>query len=180
MNHQIYLDWLFEDAQDLSAQQTLSLREHLEVCEQCRALSESFQSLESVLSTAEAAAPEAGFAHRWQTRLESSQQHLYRRQIMTALGLVAAGLVLLIGLMLIVLWPWLRSPSLLFYTWAYQLFSIYTYADALRDFASPLLNAPSSAIPLIGLVFSIGFLCELAVLWVVSFRLLTNPRRITL
>jgi len=180
MNHQTYQDWLFADAEDLSPIQAHSLQEHLQVCEQCQSLSSAFYSLEAALNADEMAAPEPGFTRRWQARLEASQQHIYRRQIVTTFSTIVFGLVALAGLMLAILWPWLKSPSLLFYTWVYQVFSFYTFADALRNLASPLLNFSKSAFPLMGIVFGFGLLSELAVLWVVSYRLLTSPRRVTL
>lgn len=180
MNHQIYQDWLFEDAQDLSPLQAQSLQQHLEACEQCRSLSNAWHELETTLECDEMLLPAPGFALRWQKRLEDSQRRIYRRQVVRSLSLIIAGMALLAGLMLAGLWPWLRSPSLLFYTWVYRVFSIYTFADALRNLASPLMNLSTRAVPLAAMVFGFGFLCELAVLWVVSFRLLTNPRRITL
>jgi len=180
MNHQIYQDWLFADPEELSLSQAQSLQEHLNTCEQCRSLSDAFFSLEAVLDADEMALPDPGFALRWQARLEASQRGIYRRQIAATFGMIVLCLAVLIGLMLTILLPWLKSPSLLFYTWVYQAFSFYTFADALRNLASPLLNFSTSALSLMGIIYGFGFLCELAVLWVVSYRLLTNPRRITL
>jgi hypothetical protein len=180
MNHQIYLDWLFEDAQDLTAQQSQALQNHLTGCEQCRALTASLKSLESSFSQAEVASPLPGFASRWQTRLSTNREAIHRRQIITIFSILVSLLALFLVLMVVFLWPWLRSPSLLFYTWIYQLFSLYTYADTLRDLAFPIFGASYSAIPWITLIFGLGFFSELVVLWIVSYRLLTNPRRVIL
>lgn len=180
MNHQTYQDWLFEDAQDLSPLQAQSLQQHLEACEPCRALSNAWHELEITLEHGEMLSPAPGFMLRWQKRFEDSQRRTYRRQVIRSFILIMAGLVLLAGLMLAGLWPWLRSPSLLIYTLVYRVFSIYTFADALRNLASPLMNFSTFAAPLAAMIFGFGFFCELAVLWVVSFRFLTNPRRISL
>jgi hypothetical protein len=179
MNHQPYLDWIFEDDRLLSAQQTMALHEHLETCENCRTLAGSFKDLETALNKSELLSPEPGFSTRWQVRLQDNRNRAHRRQLITLLSLVLGGLFLLGGALVWMAWPWLRSPNLLFWTWIYQLFTIYTYADALQDLASPILNLSGGIFPWIAWVFSLGLLSELAVLWVVSFRLLTNPRRIT-
>jgi hypothetical protein len=49
----------------------------------------------------------------------------------------------------------------------------------MRDFFSAAFRAATGVVPVVWWVLFAGLLCELGVLWVVSFRLLTNPRRIT-
>jgi predicted anti-sigma-YlaC factor YlaD len=177
MNHQIYIDWIFEDGQDLTTQQAVDLDEHLQGCERCQSLADSFHNLEAALDQAEVVGPQSGFVTRWENHLEASRERLHRRQIITTFLFVVAGLAILLGVLIFAAWPWLRTPSLLFWTWIYQLFTIYTYLDAAREFASPLLAGSRGAITMLAWVFGLGLLSELAVLWVVSFRLLTNPRR---
>jgi hypothetical protein len=75
-------------------------------------------------------------------------------------------------------YPWLRNPSLLLWTWVYQWFSMFSYANVLQELGVSLLQGVSGIIPLAALVIGLGLLSELAVLWVVSFRLLTNPRSV--
>jgi len=48
-----------------------------------------------------------------------------------------------------------------------------------REVATPLVWGLAGLAPGIALVIGFGIFSELAVLWVVSYRLLTNPRRIT-
>lgn len=177
MNHQIYVDRIFEDRQDLTTQQVVDLDVHLQSCERCQSLADSLHNLEAAFDQTEMVGPQSGFVTRWEKRLEASRERLHRRQIITTFLSAVAGLALLLGVLIFAAWPWLRTPSLLFWTWIYQLFTIYTYLDAARDFASPLLAGSRGIVAMLVWVFGLGLLSELAVLWVVSYRLLTNPRR---
>jgi len=177
MNHQIFVDWIFEDRHDLTAQQVVDLDDHLQSCERCQSLADSLHNLEVTFDQAEMVGPQSGFVARWENRLQASRERLHRRQIIITFLSAFTGLALLLGILVFAAWPWLRAPSLLFWTWIYQLFTIYTYLDAARELASPILTGSSGIVTMLVWVFGLGLLSELAVLWVVSYRLLTNPRR---
>ena len=179
MNHQYFVDLIFKDPQDLSAEQALSLQEHMDGCEHCEALAFSYRHLESAISDSGVIAPAPGFAARWEARYEAERSRIHRFQIVAMLAVVGGTLVLLFSTLLFLIWPYLRSPNILLWTWVYQLFAFYSYLDIVRDIVSSLLSSSNRAIPLIAWVFSLGIISELAVLWVVSYRLLTNPRRAT-
>lgn len=178
MNHHQYADWLLVGEQELSLEQSRELHAHLEQCEQCRTLASALIKMESAIKEADLASPAPGFADRWQIRLEESKQHLYRRQILLTLVLLFGGLILLIGVMAGWLWPWLRSPDLLFYTWVYQLFTMYSYADSLQNLVSNLFGFSSGIVPWVTVIFGIGLMSEVFVLWFVSIRLFFIPRRV--
>lgn len=179
MNHKPYSDWLFEEANMISPEQSKALHEHLVKCDSCQNLSGSLHQLETVLSRAELVGPEAGFSARWQVRMQVRRAQSHRRQIAATLFAIVSGILLLIGLFVYIAWPWLRTPNLLIWTWIYQWFTVYAYIDALRDTLSAIFGGMNGLFPLTGWVFSLGILSELAVLWVVSYRLLTRPRRVT-
>jgi hypothetical protein len=187
MNHQLYQDWLFEthdqssekDAESLTPQQEADLRAHLQSCQECGKLADSWREVEGQLRRTPEAAPEPGFTARWQARLEVDRLRLHRRQTLATLGFSVAGAFLLIGSLLVLGLPWLKAPSLLWWSWIYQLITMFTYADSVREALTALFRTTSGAVPLAGWVFFAGLLSELGVLWVVSYRLLTNPRRIT-
>jgi anti-sigma factor RsiW len=179
MNHKPAIDWLFEDPDELSQIQSNELQEHLADCVSCQDLAESYRQLATALKKSEQVGPEAGFASRWQVRLQSSRAKAHRRQIMATLAFVSCGTLVLIGLLVSIAWPWLRSPDLLLWTWIYQLITLFTYVNALREVVVPAIWEIADLMPLAAWVFGFGLLSEMAVLWVVSYRLLTNPRRIT-
>ena len=179
MNHKPAIDWLFVDPDELSQPQTRELQEHLAECDNCQELAESYRQLAVALKRSDTVGPEAGFASRWETRLQASREKAHRRQIVATMAFVFGGIVVLVGLLVLLAWPWLRSPDLLLWTWVYQLITMVTYANALREVVVPALWDLKDLMPLAAWVFGTGMFCEMAVLWVVSYRLLTNPRRIT-
>ena len=179
MNHKPAIDWLFEDPDELSQTQSNVLQEHLADCDCCQELAEFYRQLAIALKKSEQVGPEAGFASRWQVRLQASREKAHRRQIMATLAFVLGGILVLVGLLVFIAWPWLRSPNLLLWTWIYQLITLFTYANALREVVVPAIWEITDLMPLAAWVFGFGLLSEMAVLWVVSYRLLTNPRRIT-
>jgi hypothetical protein len=188
MNHRLYEDWLFAHfdpaGNDLSAQQVEELESHLKECVSCQQLADSWRQVEAVLSPAVElrrpvmAEPAAGFTLRWQARLDAERARLHRRQALAVLAfyLSAAGLVF--GSLLALAWPWLGSPQVLFWSWFYRLYTMLSYAGEVQEVLRPVLQAATGAIPFTGWVFLVGILCELGVLWIVSFRLITNPRRV--
>lgn len=179
MNHKPAFDWLFEDPDELSQTQSKALQEHLVECDSCQQLAESYRQVTSALKRSEQVGPEAGFAVRWQVRLQASREKAHRRQIIATLAFVLGGILMLVGMLLFIAWPWLRSPNLLLWTWIYQMITLFTYANALREVVVPAIWEITDLMPVAAWVFGFGLLSEMAVLWVVSYKLLTNPRRIT-
>jgi predicted anti-sigma-YlaC factor YlaD len=176
MKHHVFEDWLFNE-DPLSPQEQEALREHLGECESCRTLSAAWSNVETKLREAEIIAPAAGFTNRWQARFQADRQRRQRKQSLTILGFSMAGAALLLGSLLVVLWPVLQSPQVLFWTWVYRLMELYTTLGTIQEFVTVLLQTMFGIIPLIWWVILAGILSELGVLWVVSLRWLTNPQR---
>lgn len=178
MNHQQFEEWLFAD-QTLTPQEEAVLQEHLADCESCRLLAASWREVERDLRKAPVEAPVPGFTLRWQVRLEGQQRRLHRRQSVVLLGYSIAGVVLLLGSLVILLWPQLQSPEALLYTWLYQVASLVAYFSFAGVVLSSIFRTATNIVPLVWWILIAGILCELGVLWVVSVRMLTNPRRIS-
>jgi len=178
MNHQQFEEWLFSD-QTLTPQEEAVLQDHLEGCESCRLLAASWREVERDLREAPFEAPVPGFTLRWRRRLEAQQRRLHRRQSVVLLGYSIAGVFLLLGSLTILLWPQLQSPNTLFYTWLYQIVSLVAYFSFAGEILSSIFRTATNIVPLVWWILILGILSELGVLWVVSFRMLTNPRRIT-
>jgi hypothetical protein len=182
MNHRLYEEWLFAytDPSDdtLTPQQAADLRVHLQTCQDCQKLAEAWREVEVQLHHSPEMKPEAGFTQRWQTRQEAELRQLHRRQNMVVLGFASGGAALLLVSLLALVWPWLRTPSLLVWGALYQLITLYSYADSVGEAVGSLLRTTGGLVPMIGWVFLVGLVCEMAVLWIVSYRMLTNPRRI--
>jgi hypothetical protein len=180
MNHMPYQGWIFEDRRTLDKADISALQSHLADCAECSALAEGLQQVEQVLRAQPLQGPTEGFTLRWQQRLEISRQQAHRRQIWLTLLVAVSGGTVLLGALAFLLWPWLKSLDLTLWAALYQVFTAYLFLSrAGEQFLLALVSA-AKIIPLPIWALSIGVLCQLGVLWVVSFRLLTNPRRIAL
>lgn len=183
MKHQPYFDWLFLEPSDqdpslMSAQQE-SLQEHLQDCAECRRFSEAWQSVEHELRGAPQLSPRAGFTQRWKIIFEAERQRRHRRQTQLIFGLILSLAFGLLAILFLSAWPYLQSPELLIWSYIYQLLRWASFASDVRAFGSSVFQTFSSIFPLMGWVLVAGVLCQLVVLWFVSFRYLTMPRRVT-
>ena len=178
MNHQPFENWLFEQ-EDLTDQQSAELYGHLQACETCRTLENALGRMETSLRAQPASAPEVGFSERWQRRLEVERQRSHRRQTLSMLALCAGGAVALLALLLALVWPWLRSPEALAWVGLYRMLVVYSYVQGIGETFGDMFLSLAGATSLIVWLFALGLFSELSMLWVVSYRLLTNPRRIT-
>ena len=178
MNHQQFEEWLFSE-EPLTLQETAKFEEHLRTCDACRLLSQAWQEVESQLRIAPMAVPQPGFTSRWQERQAMALQRLHRRQSLAMLGFSVTGAVLLLASLVILAWPWLQSPDLLLWTWISRLMNLASVTVTLERVLVAILQAATKVIPWPWWILITGLLCELAVLWLISYRLLTNPRSIT-
>jgi hypothetical protein len=95
------------------------------------------------------------------------------------LGFSLTGTIQLLGSLVLLALPLLSSPDILIWTWVYRLISLVNYAEAVRNIFAVILGAVSGRISPVWWFIFVGVLSELLVLWVVSYRLLTNPRRVS-
>lgn len=181
MNHQIYQDWLFtdrEDRDDLISQGMESPQEHLEGCELCRALSQSWEAVEAQLHEAPQVAPRPGFVRRWEVRMDVERQRMQRRQALVVLGFSVAAAVALFGLLLFLAWPWLQSPGALLWAGLYRLVALVFLAEMAGGTLYTLFQVLNGGLPALGWVLAAGLFTQLGVLWVVSLRMFANPWRV--
>ncbi len=155
------------------------MQEHLENCTSCRSLAEAWKGAESQLRSAEIIAPQPGFTLRWEMRLKDETRRLHRRQSLAMLGFSIAAVIMLFGSLAILSWPALQSPSLLLWSWFYRFLAVVSIFGTAQDFLASIFHTAIGMISPIWWVLFAGFLSELAVLWVVSFRILTSPRSVT-
>jgi len=182
MNHRIYEEWLFahlESEDELTPQEAAALQEHLQDCTACRQMAGAWQEVDQRLRAEPMLEPAPGFTSRWESRLEARRGSSQRLQILSALAFCLGGALVLVGALAAITWPVLRSPSVLLWVGVYRLLELFSYVETAQGFLSDLIRLAAGGVPVVWLVIVAGMLCELGVLWVVSFRLLTNPRRIT-
>jgi hypothetical protein len=178
-NHLPFEDWLFSD-EPLDPQQNRALQGHLEGCLTCREKDLAWHEVETRLKAAPVLSPAPGFTMRWQARLAAERLRKERRQTLNILlfSLGGAGLLLFILAWLVL--PALRSPEPLFWASVYRLFSLFTLANLARDSFFSFIQSITGVVPLTLWILFAGLVSELAVLWIVTLRLLTKPRRVTL
>ena len=178
MTHQPYEDWLLDEPNTLLPDQAADLQAHISNCASCRSLSEALGQVEMRLRTDPHMEPAAGFSLRWQERLEVERLRRHRRQTWTALisGLVV--LVIMLLLLAVASGPFLQNADDAFWTRVVHSINILGWLQSAGRFLVALLGSIADVLPLVLWIFGIGLVCELGVLWVVSYRLLTNPRRV--
>jgi anti-sigma factor RsiW len=178
MNHQPFQDWLFEDSLDVT--QAEALHSHLDTCNECGDLFGAFQQVENSLHSAPQVAPEPGFTLRWQAYLETERTQLHKRQVRLAFAIGVVGAVVLLGSLAVLFWPLLDSLDALMWAGVYQLLLAITFAGEVGEVLAALAKALAPALPLVFWVLGLGLLTQASVLWVVSYRYITNPRRIVI
>jgi len=110
--------------------------------------------------------------------METERQRLYRRQSLLVLAFSIAGAMLLLGALAILVFPYLGSPRALLWNYLYRVFVVLRSLADMQEALFVLLRSVGQAIPLAGWMLVLGGLSELVVFWIVSFRLLTKPRRV--
>lgn len=179
MSHHPYEDLMFSD-QELTKQDSLALHDHLQQCDQCYQLSVASQEIESLLEEAPMVEPEPGFVTRWQIRYEAEKKRSDMRQSRVMLiSTWVAGLAVFAAILYLA-WPMIQSPKIFLVTYLYQILSLFSLANLVQGFAAGLSSSLDYGIPWLAIVLVAGVITLLAVLWVVSLRVLTKPRRIKL
>ena len=109
MSHQPYQTWLFDEA-DLSNEQAVALRAHLQECEQCRDLQKAWKTVDGKIQAAPMVSPQPGFSQRWRASLaerRARQQVLQVRRLF--IGFLVAALITL--LLMVVVFFLTASPA---------------------------------------------------------------------
>jgi len=184
MNHHPYREWLLASSKQpedvLTQEQSVALQSHLDECSECRDLAQAWQTVEEELLHAPLVSPAPGFIARWQDRLVSDRQRRANQQgIVLMISSFGVG-IFLVGVLVFLVWPLLSKPSLLAWTYLYQILRWISIFGAFQQFAGSLFHAAD--LPAMGpivWIFIFGFITILSVLWVVYYRVLTNPRSVS-
>jgi anti-sigma factor RsiW len=188
MTHEQYEEWLFAyyderaiqlSEERLTAGQEAELHAHLKTCEDCRMLAAAWQAVDTQLREAPLSAPQPGFAQRWEARLQDDRQQVQRRQTVAVLGFSAFGVVALLVALIMLTIPLIQTPKALVWAGVYRLITLISYLQLAQDTILPFVQAATGAVPAFWWLLIAGLLTQLGVLWVVSYRVLMNPWRIT-
>jgi hypothetical protein len=177
MVHRPFEDWLLDD-EPLSTEKAAALQEHLQSCASCHQLSQAWREVEVDLRISPILPPRTGFTNRWQARLEADRRRLHRRQSAAALGFSLGGAALLLGSLSLLALPVLATPKLLLWAWVLHLVELISYTGDLQEIILSVFNIQSRMIPIAWWILLIGFFSMLVVVWIVSLRYFTSPRRV--
>lgn len=174
--HPPFSNWLLS-GETLPAQQNIALQEHLRTCEGCRQLQTALSEVHYEFRMVGQVAPAAGFTDRWQLRLNRQRVKRQRRSawfMFFSAASMALVILTLVGWQIAGVFD---SPasilSSLVYVWTYGV----VMAERMTDiFGITLRLLPSMTI--LGGIFFIGFCTLMSVLWLVTYRQLTNGRRV--
>ncbi len=180
MNHKNFEEWLFAylDGDSLETEQSAQLQGHLQTCETCQNLAKSWREVDQHLMSAQMVAPKPGFVNRWLERIEIDKRQLQRRQTAAALVFTLCGAAVLFGSLILIVWPWFSVPELFLFNWVSSFFLLMDFLEPVNRLILILMQIFTTNMSLFWWIFFVGLLSELAVLWLVSFRWLTNPRRV--
>lgn len=181
MKHLPYEEWLLDQTTQagLTDEERHALHAHLEDCAACSNLARAWREVDLELRRVSPVNPLPGFTLRWQARLERQRRRQHRRQSLAMLSFSIVGASFLLASLVLLAWPYLQTPSSTLWEMAYYLFSLTVLMGELGELLQLTFSSLGGSIPWVGWIFMVGVLCELCVLWFVSFRVLTQPRRIT-
>lgn len=163
MNHRPFEDWLLRD-QPLTAEQQRELQSHLRACSSCAAIAESNLALHST----QRAAPAAGFAERFQTRLIQRRREQRWRQVIGSLVLVIGGMGLIYWLAGPTVREMMRSPAEWITAMVGYFLFILTSIQVWSEVARILLRVIPNFVPPLGWAVLSLSVSGLAGLWMVS------------
>ena len=165
MDHRPYEDWLLNDER-LTLEQDRDLRVHLRNCPECAALARANLALRSAPVTA----PAAGFALRFQTRLQAERKVQRRRSLLGFSILAVVGMSGIFWLLFPYL-PYLRlPPGQLASLWISNLVYLALTVRALGLLGTTLLNVLAALVPPYAWALSVLLLGGTGFLWTFSFR----------
>lgn len=142
MEHQPFKDWLLND-KHLAPEEQRNLNHHIAVCGDCASLARA----NLMLRAAPVARPGAGFALRFQKRLEAERK-IQRKRAMIGSVLLALVSVGLIFWLMMPLLPYLSlSPAQIFIHWVNALVYLGASAQALGIVGEVLLRFVLNMMP---------------------------------
>lgn len=173
--HLPFEEWLLSE-RSLSAYQEQALNEHLQTCEACRQLDQTWGSVSNLFRTAPVVAPKVGFTIRWAQRQAAERLQKQRRQAWIIFGIVALNAVVFLTLLASQVVAMMTSPAQWLLVKMYFV-TRYLAVVGLLDTIFDAISQTTVAFPLIGLFFLVGLASFFSVLWVVAYRQLTSQTR---
>jgi hypothetical protein len=169
MNHQPFETWLLSE-ETLPPVQAQALREHLQSCEACQGLEQSWSGVAQLLQKTGPAAPAPGFTARWQARMAEERRLRQQRnawRMLAFTGSIAFVLLILLGATALDLF---QSPEQLAMYLVYRVSSLYFLGQVSFNALPEVLRSLTGVLPLALLMFVMGSISVLGVLWIVAYQ----------
>jgi len=179
MNHQPFRDWLLSDEQ-LSERETLALQDHLRSCKSCSQISSAWKEIELEFKRTPQVTPAAGFTHRWQAHLDEYQASRQARQQThkgwLTIAITSSVVITLFIIFAMQVWSLIQAPDAFLAVWLNRLVGVVSLYYMLENFIGLNLRY----IPLytvVGMVFLVGTISFMSVLWLATYRKFSLARR---
>ncbi len=172
--HQPFEEWIFSD-EALLPEQSLALQEHLRTCDSCRCRQAAWRNVERLFCTSVPVSPAPGFTNRWQERMYAQQVLRQRRHGWMLFGITAGSAILILVVLASQFLRAFQSPSQLLWALLYQFSTAATALNAVGDLVFAVARMLPS-VSLVGLMFFVGFISFLSVVWCATFKQLSARR----
>jgi uncharacterized membrane protein (DUF485 family) len=175
MNHQPFREWLLSD-QQLTQEQAGLLQDHLSSCASCSQLENSWQQIEEVIHKVPPAEPASGFIDRWQSHLAEYQNLRQKRRSWLIISGTAVIVISLLAVLVNQIWSLMQAPGQYLAMWFERLVGVISIYYALRNITSAY-SWPTPLITFIAMIFFVGIISFMSVLWVATYRKFSLARR---
>lgn len=183
MGHQPFETWMVSE-ETLLPDQEQRLHEHIEICESCRQMSNAWQEVQGIISTATLVEPSVGFTERWQSRFndmsEAETARSQRRASWLFFGVTLGAALLILGFLGIQFFSTVQAPVQVFIYGVSLLAGLMTLANAVQTAFVPFVEVLLVNIPPLWWFILAFAACLLTLLMTLSIRQFVYPRRVSL
>lgn len=178
MSHHSYEEMILAD-ENLSSEQQLDLQQHIQLCESCSELASAWKVVQYDLENSTMLEPASHFVNRWQARLEMERLAKHHKQNRLMFFITWSAVLVVFGLLVYFTLPVFQEPKAFFLTYLYQLLNWLSVINYIQNFSQTLATGTYGGISVLWFILAAGILTFLGVIWLVSIRYLTSPRRVT-
>lgn len=178
MNHYPYEEMIFSDA-ELSREEQFELQQHVQKCESCNQLAAAWRAVNYDLEASTMVVPAPHFVNRWQARLEMDRLATHNKQNRLMLVITWSALLIVFGCLVYFTLPIFYEPKMFILTYLYQILNWFSVVNYIQSFSQTLANGTYGSISFLWIILAAGIFTLFGVVWLVSIRYLTSPRRVT-
>jgi hypothetical protein len=183
MDHKPYELWLVAD-QPLQPDQEIKLQAHLETCEACRTLQESWREVEDIFEERIFIHPQPGFTERWQLQIigefNLEREKEQRRLTWMFLGATTGAAFLILVIMTIRFFATLQNPTEAFISGMTFVAGVSNLTETIQKAFFPLLEVFILSVPTLWWLLMVLSASLLTLVLIFSIRRVIKTRRVSL